>query len=63
MCKIISNSNTSNILPLEIRNCRGYDDFKRTAKARYFNVANERLKCGNTVKFNCYYHIVIYYIN
>ena len=32
-----------NILPLEIRNCRVFNDFKRTAKAHYFEVANERL--------------------
>ena len=33
-----------NVLPLEIRNCRVFDDFKRTVKAHYFDVANERLK-------------------
>jgi hypothetical protein len=32
-----------NILPLEIRNCRVFNYFKRTAKAHYFEVANERL--------------------
>jgi hypothetical protein len=32
-----------NILPLEIRNCRVFNDLKRTAKAHYFEVANERL--------------------
>ncbi len=32
-----------NILPLEIINCRVFNDFKRTAKAHYFEVANERL--------------------
>jgi hypothetical protein len=35
--------NIFNILPLEIRNCRVFNDFKRTAKAHYFEVANERL--------------------
>ena len=30
-------------LPLGIRNCRVFNDFKRTAKAHYFDVANERL--------------------
>ena len=71
MFQIISNSNISNILSLEIRNCLVYDDFQRTAKAHYFNVVNKRLKikdvvfiderplkCGNTVIINCYYHIV-----
>ena len=32
-----------NILPLEIGNCHVFNDFKRTAKAHYFEVANERL--------------------
>ena len=32
-----------NILPLGSRNCRVFNDFKRTPKAHYFDVANERL--------------------
>ena len=49
MFQIISNSNISNILSLEIRNCLVYDDFQRTAKAHYFNVVNERLKIKDSV--------------
>ncbi len=30
-------------ISLEIRNCRVFNDFKRNAKAHYFDVANERL--------------------
>ena len=30
-----------NILPLGIRNCRVFNNFKRIAKAHYFDVANE----------------------
>ena len=32
-----------NILLLGIRNCRVFNDFKRTAKAHYFGATNERL--------------------
>ena len=39
-----SAAKTFNVLPLEIRNCRVFDDFRRTVKAHYFDVANERLK-------------------